>query len=143
MTIATASATSTAPISAFMARWAAMDTWPEWNLDTEWVRLEGPFEQGATGTLKPQGGPKVRFTIARLDDEAFVDVSSMPGAKVVFDHRFASTPGGGTHLDVTVDIRGPLAMVWRKILGSGFATTLQPDLDRLVAMAEADQAAIG
>jgi len=120
-----------------------MATWPEWNLDTEWARLEGPFEQGATGTLKPKGGPKVRFTIARLDDEAFVDVSSMPGAKVVFDHRFASTPGGGTHLDVTVDIRGPLAMVWRKILGSGFVTTLQPDLDRLVAMAEADQAAIG
>jgi hypothetical protein len=33
-------------------------------------------------------------------------------------------------------------VVWRRILGRGFATTLQPDLDRLVAMAEADQAAI-
>lgn len=143
VTIATAAATSTAPMSAFLARWADMATWPDWNLDTEWVRLDGPFETGATGTLKPKGGPKVRFTVTRLDDEAFVDVSSMPGAKVIFDHRFARTDDGGTRIDVTVDITGPLALVWRTILGGGFAKTLQPDLDRLVATAELDVATTG
>lgn len=141
MRIATAAATSTAPISAFLARWADMATWPEWNLDTEWVRLDGPFQQGATGTLKPKGGPKVRFTVTRLDDGAFVDVSSMPGAEVVFDHRFAPTDDGGTRLDVAVDITGPLAVVWRLVLGRGLATTLQGDLDRLVETAELDVAA--
>ena len=41
--IATARATSTAHPSAFFARWADTATWPEWNTDTEWVRLDGPF----------------------------------------------------------------------------------------------------
>lgn len=66
--IATGQITSSAPPSAFFARWADMATWPEWNLDTEWVRVDGPFAQGATGTLKPKGGPKVAFVVEALVD---------------------------------------------------------------------------
>ena len=140
MTIATASASSSAPASAFFARWADMETWPEWNTDTAWVRLDGPFAQGATGTLKPQGGPRVRFTVERLDDHTFVDVSRMPGGRVTFAHHIEETPSG-TSIDVTVDIDGPLGFAWRRILGDGFKASLQPDLDRLVETAERDVAA--
>ncbi len=38
-TLTSASVRSTAPASAFFRHWADMATWPEWNLDTEWVRL--------------------------------------------------------------------------------------------------------
>ena len=139
--IATASARSSAPAAAFFARWADMETWPEWNTDTAWVRLDGPFVQGATGTLKPRGGPKVRFTVARLDDHAFVDVSRMPGGRITFDHRIDETgTGTGTTIEVTVSIDGPLGWVWRRILAKDFRAALQPDLDRLVATAEADRA---
>ena len=139
--VATASATSTAPAPSFFARWADMATWPEWNTDTEWVRLDGPFAEGATGTLKPKGGPKVAFTVARLDDEHFVDVSRMPGGRVTFDHTVTRTAEGGTRLEVSVAIDGPLAFAWRRVLGGGFRACLQADLDRLVATAERDVAA--
>ena len=139
MTIATASALSSAPASAFFARWADMATWPEWNTDTAWVRLDGEFAEGATGVLKPRGGPKVRFTVERLDDHHFVDVSRMPGGRITFAHHIEETEAG-TRIDVTVDIDGPLGFVWRRILGNDFRTALQPDLDRLVATAEADVA---
>lgn len=139
-TIATASATSSAPASAFFARWADMATWPEWNTDTAWVSLDGPFAEGATGTLKPKGGPKVRFEVTRLDEEHFVDVSRVPGGRLTFAHRIGTTDTG-TRVDVTVSIDGPLGMVWRRILGDGFRTSLQPDLDALVATAERDVAA--
>jgi hypothetical protein len=135
--IATASATSAAPASAFFDRWADMDTWPEWNTDTEWVRLDGEFVQGATGTLKPKGGPKVHFSVERLDDHAFVDVSRMPGGRIIFDHRIRSDEDS-THVDVDVSIDGPLGFVWRRILGGGFRNSLQPDLDRLVGVVERD-----
>ena len=140
MTIATASASSSAPASAFFARWADMATWPEWNTDTAWVRLDGPFVEGATGVLKPRGGPRVRFTVEQLDDHTFVDVSRMPGGRVTFAHHIESTAAGST-IRVSVDIDGPLAFVWRRILGDGFRTSLQPDLDRLVETAERDVAA--
>ncbi len=139
MNIATAFATSSAPASAFFARWADCGTWPEWNTDTEWVRLDGTFAEGATGTLKPKGAPKVSFTVTRLSSNEFVDVSRMPGARVTFAHRIDET-ADGTTVSVTVDVDGPLGRVWRRILGAGFRSALQPDLDRLVATAESDVA---
>ncbi|WP_067798348.1 SRPBCC family protein [Nocardia beijingensis] len=133
--IATAHAISSAPPTAFFARWADVATWPEWNTDTEWVRLDGPFAEGATGTLRPKGGPKVRFVIARLTDREFVDVSRLFGARLTFAHE-VSVADGRTTVTVTVSIDGPLRVLWTKILGADLAKSVQPDLDTLVAVAE-------
>ena len=137
-TIATAHATTTATADRLFARWADMGTWSEWNSDTEWVRLDGPFATGSTGTLKPKGGPKVKFTIASVvDGREFVDVSHLLGARLTFDHQV--TPHEtGCAVDVTVSMSGPLAFLWRTALGKSLAAAAQPDLDSLVATVEAD-----
>ena len=135
-TLATASATSPAHPDAFFARWADMATWPEWNADTEWVRLDGPFVTGATGVLKPKGGPKVTFVVQSLTDHEFIDVSSLVGAKLTFAHHVSQSPAG-TRVDVEVSLTGPLAKVWNLIMGKGLKASLQRDLDALVAAAEA------
>src|SRR3954447_23100685 len=93
-TIATATVTSTAAPAAFFAKWADMATWPEWNLDTEWVRLDGPFAPGATGTLQPKGGAKVPFVVQTLDDQQFVDVSRLWGAELTFAHEVTPLADG-------------------------------------------------
>lgn len=134
-TLATATITSPAPPAAFFAKWADMGTWPEWNADTEWVRLDGPFAEGATGVLKPKGGPKVRFVVERLTANDFVDVSRLPGARLTFAHR-VSSEDGVTTVTVEVTLRGPLAAVWRLILGKGIAASLQRDLEALADRAE-------
>jgi hypothetical protein len=135
--ITQAHAESSAPPSAFFARWGDMSSWPEWNADTEWVRLDGPFAAGATGILKPKGGPKVPFVVASLTDTEFVDVSRLLGARLTFDHRVTPT-AAGCSIDVRVTMRGPLARIWALILAKGFRATLQPDLDRLVELVEAE-----
>jgi hypothetical protein len=135
--LGTASITSSATPAAFFERWADMATWPEWNTDTEWVRLDGPFEQGATGELKPAGGPKVRFVVERLvPGREFVDVSTLLGARLVFDHRVGTAPDGRTRVSVEVRLTGPLAPLWRLILGKGVTASLRGDLERLAAVAE-------
>src|SRR4051794_7289579 len=135
--ITKAQARSSAGPAAFFERWADMETWPEWNTDTEWVRLDGPFAEGATGVLKPRGGPKVRFVVQRLvPDREFVDVSLLVGARLTFAHAVTLRPDGGCDVDVTVSIAGPLRRLWSRILGNGFRATAQADLDRLVAVAE-------
>jgi len=136
-TIATAHASSTAAPAAFFDRWADMATWPEWNLDTDWVKFEGPFAAGSTGTLKPKGGPVVPFVIERLiPNSEFVDVSKLFGARLTFAHLVRERPGGGCDVDVVVSLTGPLGWFWKALLGKGLATSGQPDLDRLVAVAE-------
>jgi hypothetical protein len=138
-TLAAASATSTASPAAFFARWADMATWTEWNTDTEWVRLDGPFGQGATGVLKPKGGPKVTFVVEKLTDTEFVDVSLLLGARLTFAHHIVATPTG-SRLEISVSLTGPLSRVWNLILGKGLKASLQRDLDLLVSTAEADMA---
>src|SRR5664279_2759535 len=118
--ITSARVSSPASPAAFFARWADMATWPEWNSGTEWVTLDGDFVQGATGTLKPKGGPKVRFVVERLvPGEELVDVSRLVGARLTFAHRVEAKAEGGSDVSVDVTLTGPLAGVWTLILGKG------------------------
>ena len=135
-TIATVKAVSTAPASQFFAVWGDMPTWPQWNTDTEWVRLDGPFVQGATGSLKPKGGPKVKFTVDTLTSTDFVDVSALWGAKLIFDHHIATT-ASGTEITVEIRLTGLLSRLWTAIMGAGLRKSAQADLNSLVATAEA------
>ena len=135
--IAEAQASSSAPPSAFFARWADVATWPEWNSDTEWVRLDGPFATGSTGVLKPTGGPKVKFVIDSLvPGREFVDVSLLAGARLTFRHLVEERPEEGTRVKVAVTMSGPLGWFWNLVLGKGLKASLQQDVDLLVAAAE-------
>jgi hypothetical protein len=141
--IATAQASSSASPSAFFARWADVATWPDWNSDTEWVRLDGPFATGSTGVLKPKGGPKVKFVIdSLLPGREFVDVSLLAGARLTFRHLVTAGPGNTTRIEVAVTMSGPLGWFWNLVLGKGLRASLQPDLDRLVTAAEAADGAV-
>lgn len=145
MTLGTARIVSAAAPAAFFARWADMATWPAWNADTEWVRLDGPFVTGSTGVLKPKGGPKTKFVISEVSGERFTDVSRLLGARLTFDHRIrrmaeggADGSGeGGCEVEVTVTLAGPMAFLWNQILGKGIKSTLQRDLEALKGAAEA------
>ncbi len=140
-TLATATATSTATPRAFLARWTDHATWDTWSPDTEWVRVDGPVGVGTTGTLKPKGGPRLRFVISECGEEeagrrtVYADTTRMPGARVVFRHT-ARAEGEQTRLDVEVAVHGPLAPLWSLVLGGGFRTSAPADLERLVTLVE-------
>jgi hypothetical protein len=133
--IAAAHVAATTPPSAIFERWADVATWPQWNADTEWVRLDGAFTQGGTGVLKPKGGPKVKFVIEKLTDTEFVDVSRLAGARLTFNHRVIPTTDGCV-VDVAIEMSGPLGWLWSRILGKGLAASVQPDLEALARAAE-------
>ncbi|MFE0463390.1 SRPBCC family protein [Kitasatospora sp. NPDC058965] len=136
LTLGNATISSTAAPAAFFARWADMATWPEWNADTEWVRLDGPFVPGATGVLKPKGGPKTKFVVQVLTDREFTDVSLLLGARLTFRHQVSVDAAGRTEVRVEVTLAGPAARLWNLILGKGIADSLQRDLEALRAVAE-------
>ncbi|APA96252.1 hypothetical protein [Nocardia seriolae] len=134
--IAAATATSTATPAAFFTKWADMGTWHEWNSDTEWARLDGKFEQGVTGVIKPKGGPKTKFVVTKVTDSEFIDSSKLIGARLIFAHE-VTTDGRTTTVTVRVSMEGPLRGLWTKIMGAGLAESLPGDVDALVAAAEA------
>jgi hypothetical protein len=136
ITLTQAATSTTAGPAGYFERWADMATWPEWNPDTEWVRLDGPFVAGATGVMKPKGGPKVRFVVDRLSSTEFVDRSTLFGAALVFDHQVRSVEGR-TDVSVIVTLSGPLARFWNLVLGKGIRDSTQRDLDELTRRVEA------
>jgi len=137
ITLAKACATSSAAPSFYFDRWADMATWPDWNQDTEWVRLDGEFVEGASGKLKPKGGPTVSFVVERLvPGREFIDVSHLIGGRLTFDHQVSTLDDGRTQIEVTVTLTGPLRHFWNLVLGKAISTSVQPDLDALVVVAE-------
>lgn len=136
--LGTGTARSTAPAAAYFAKWIDHEGWPAWSPDTEWARVDGEVVTGATGVLKPKGGPKTRFTIsACVPDREYTDTAGFPGARLVFRHT-AEPADGATELRVHVTLDGPMAPLWAALLGRGFRDSVQADLDRLVAIVEAE-----
>lgn len=91
-----ASHTRTVPIpaAALFARWADVDTHPEWSKGLDWTRLDGPVELGARGRLKPAGGPSWRFEVTELEaDRVFADTTYLPGARLTFRHAAEPVDG--------------------------------------------------
>ena len=130
------SATSTATPAAYFARWIDHDTWPTWDPDTEWVRVDGPVAVGARGVLKPKRGPKVKFVIsACVPGSEYTDTALLPGAHLIFQHTVDRIEQG-SDLRVLVTIEGPLAFLWAKVMGGGFRDSAQANLDRLVRLVE-------
>lgn len=92
--------------------------------------------------LKPQGGPKIKFTISALEENRrYADTSRFPGATLVFDHTVEERDGE-TYLAARVTVTGPLSWIWARILRSGFETGVQKGLDQLVALVEAEQGGV-
>ncbi len=116
-----------------------MGTWPEWDVAILWVRRDGPFVEGTTGTLKPKGGPKVAFGIRTLvDGREFTDCSTLFGAALTIRHLVGVGDDGHTAVDIEVSIDGPLARLWKLAMGKGIAESTPAGLRRLVEVAEAD-----
>ena len=129
-------ATSKASPDAYFARWIQHETWPEWSPDTRWARVDGPVAVGASGVLKPRGGPRVKFVISScVPGQEYTDTTLLPGARLVFQHT-VELVAQGSELGVRVTIEGPLAFLWAKVMGGGFRESAQADLDRLVRLME-------
>jgi hypothetical protein len=65
----------------------------------------------------------------------FVDVSPLIGARLTFARRVTTGPDGTTSLRIAVTLDGPLAVLWKRVLGRGIATSLEGDTERLLARA--------
>ena len=115
--------------------WTDVDRWSSWQDDVEYARLEGRFEKGTSIRFKPKGGPKVRLELAEVEPRSsFTDVTRFPLARMVDRHELIDADG---ELEIrnTLTMDGPLAYLWRKLVGEGVAKSLPDQTARLVERA--------
>jgi len=124
------------------ALWSDLTTWPQWDDGVEHVSLDGPFAVGTGGTLKPTGGPKVRFELVDVRPaEAFTDVTSLPLARMRFEHT-AVRDGELTRVTHRVTISGLATPLFSRVIGRGIAKGLPTTVKTLVRLASQREPAL-
>ena len=103
---------------AIWSRWADVSTWSRWDDDIVWAQLDGPFEVGSKGKLKPKGVPAAGFTLTSVDHGVSYTVEQrLPLATLRFHHELAPSDGSPTRFTHRATIEGPLSSVYGAVFG--------------------------
>jgi hypothetical protein len=115
--------------------WSDVDRWHLWQDDIEYARMNGPFESGGSFKFKPKGGPDLTLELSEVRPNAlFVDITRFPLARMVDSHELIERDGG-LEIRTTIRMEGPLAFLWRKIVGEDVVKSLPAQTDNLIAQA--------
>jgi hypothetical protein len=110
--------------------------WTLWDQELETVQLNGPFQAGSVGMLKPKGGPATRFRLTEVNPRvSFSDVSFLPLCQLYFKHSLEVSEGV-TKLTHIIRFKGPLSFLWSRILGPKMAVGLPLAMKLLAEMGE-------
>jgi hypothetical protein len=109
--------------------------WPAWNEEIASVRLDGPLALNATARVVFRTGLRLRFRVVEFaEGQLFTDEARLIGARM--GHRHLISDGGDSEsvLTNTIYIEGPLAELWRRILGPRAARSLPGAQHEVVAL---------
>jgi hypothetical protein len=119
------------PAEIWRRAYADAGAWPKWNAEIKRASLDGPLALGAKAKIVFGTGLRLRFGVVECEEgRLFTDESRLPGARMGHRHLVESI-AGGSRLTNTIYIEGPLAPLWRRIMGPAAARTL-PDAQRAV-----------
>lgn len=104
--------------SQVFALWADSPGWAAWDPDVKAASIDGPFVAGATGTITPVQGPTMRIRVTRVvPDRAFDAEARLPLCTMRFVHECEPVVDGKTRVVHRVLFEGPLAFVFRRVIG--------------------------
>jgi len=99
--------------------YADATAWPHWNEELKSAELDGPLSLGASARIAFKTGLRLRFEVVEFEPgRLFTDEARLPGARMGHRHLVEPTADGGSRLVNTIYIEGPLAPLWRRVMGS-------------------------
>jgi hypothetical protein len=109
---------ASSPADVWEKAYADAAAWPLWNDELKSAKLDGPLRLGVTAKIVFKTGLRLRFRVVEFEDgRLFTDESRLPGARMGHRHLVEPTADGGSGLTNTIYIEGPLAWLWRRVLG--------------------------
>ena len=115
--------------------WSDINNRPQWDLDTEWAELNGPFEVGAVFRFKPKGGPKLSMSITEcVPNQSFTDCFKMPFARLYGIHKMELTMAG-LKITTSIKVEGLLGWFLRKIIAEKVAAEVPEQTAMLITLA--------
>jgi uncharacterized protein YndB with AHSA1/START domain len=128
---------TSAPPEAVWRLWSDVSAWSDWDEDIDWARLDGEFETGARGKLKPRGVPASAFQLASVvPGKSYTVESRLPLAKLVFHHELGTAAAGGTSFSHRATFSGPLSPLYGRVFGRKMQKTFRGVMECLARKAE-------
>lgn len=113
--------------------WKDVENWKKWDHGIEFSHIEGPFDIGTKGTLKPKGGPVVPTVLTHVKPlNAFVAESRLFLARIIVSHDMT-----GIHVTHQIEMKGPLAFLFAFLIGRKMKKNLPQEMLAMVKLAEA------
>ena len=110
--------------------------WPEWDDALAATAFAAPLAAGSPFMLKPKGGPKVSMRIEEVEAPLrFVDLASLPLARMRTSTEFLRS-AGGTHIRIVIEVFGPLAFFWDRMVARKLAADCEQQTQAFIAAAE-------
>jgi hypothetical protein len=115
--------------------WEDVHHWPRWDHGIELSSLDGPFEAGVTGTMKPKDGPLLRTRLTSVEPlKGFILTARLPLCNIVMIHRL-SVAEGTTTATSRVEMRGLLAPLFAHHIGKSIRQKLPQEMRAMVQYA--------
>jgi hypothetical protein len=116
---------------AIFAFYADVRTWPRWDDETRAVHLPEGLEAGSKGWFQPRSGPKAKIRVLDVHKgRSFTIEGLLPLCRMLFGHELR-VDAGQTIVTHSVRFRGPLAFLFRRVIGAGIDRTLPTTLQGL------------
>ncbi len=132
-------ATTTGTAADVWRLWTDVSLWKRWDTGLADATIDGPFEQGAVGTIIPKRGRDAGFTVTDLDPGvAYTFATDLPGARLCIRRDFVEGPA--TTFRHIVWFEGATARIWAAVLGRGFRRELPAAMAILSERASAGDA---
>ena len=129
------SAESKAPPASIWELYTDVEQWREWSKGVEESTLEGEFEVGSKGTMKPPQLPRSRFELVEVEPErGYVSKSQLPGGTLRLEHMIEPA-NGGTRITHRATFAGPLSFIWVPLVGRIIRRELPAGVERLAELA--------
>jgi hypothetical protein len=114
--------------------------WPVWSEEIKRAELDGPLALGARARIVFGTGLRLKFEVVEFEaGRLFTDEARLPGARM--GHRHMVEPAGdGSRLTNTIYIEGPLAWLWRRVMGPRAARSLPEAQEAVAALALSPEA---
>ena len=111
--------------------------WPQWDPDTREATIDGPFQSGAIGRLRPTKGFAVPMRFVGVTEMGFTVESPAPFCTMRFEHALAPI-AGGTRVTHRVTFEGPLSGLFGRLIGARVRAGLPVTLRKLKRVLESE-----
>ncbi len=116
--------------------WTDVENWNNWDKQVEFSKLNGEFEKGTYGVLKPIKSPKSKFELISVENlREFTTRSYLPLAKMDFTHEL-NEKEGQLYITHGVKITGVFTFLFSIVIGEKIIRELPHAMEKLSEMAE-------